>query len=1746
MLHDANRPARCAFAGLVLALTATAPAIATDGEKVVSGQATFTRDGNVLQIDTSTAQTVINWYGGFNVPVDHTVVFNQPSALSNVANYDLSANPSLIDGTLRSNGGVWIINPVGVFFGDQAVVDVGRLVAGAGKMDPAEFLAGVEHWSELTGRVEVGAGAQIHAADSVLLLGAAVANYGHISAADGMIALVAGGEVRLTRADGSVMVTADRAIAPDPERWAVVQAGTVDAGKGSVSLTAGDAYSLAINHTGITRARDIEVAGGAGGVVSVSGSLDASDRSAGATGGEIAVTGERIALLGAQLDAAGDAGGGKIRVGGDLHGGGELPTALRTYVDEASSLRADAITAGDGGTIIVWSDEATRFYGGLSARGGALGGDGGFAEVSGASLESRGSIDLGASAGNAGTLLYDPKDIVIHSGSDPITPGESVAQVLFGTPDEVTTPFDIYETELEGANANILLQATNSIRSADTFSIDLINSSIEMDTRNDTLDENDSSFVPPDPGIHLANVSLTTTGAGAITLKTGTGSDTGVSAGIEVKNLTTAGGAVSVATEDGDISVGAVNTAGVAAGASGGNVTLESTRTGSVTVNGAIDASGADGTTGAGGHGGDVTIQTNGGDVTVNSSITASGGDGVGGGSGGAGGEIKLIADTDSGAVAPPGSFNRVITVNGTLTSNGGTSTGSATDAGALGGTGGSIGVSAGVNAGAGSVHITGPINASGGAGTAGGGRACSPTTTTCVAGPIRIEAHDDVTVTGNLTASGADTTAGGFGGAGGNGGAISIVSVAGNTTYTGALDAHGGTGLPSATAVNGAAGTASIEGHGAVTATLDRADVADLEVIESDVTGTVHVSGGAGITADGSGAVGSTEHTVAITTTDDAPHFTYRLADGGGEVEQVDLNTLVVHDSSIGAKGATIANGLADATQPEGERLLGRILGSGGSTDITLDSANLQLFATNIGVKGDGTAQQLTIGGTNQESVELTVAGDANAAFLDGLARIDVVQRSASGSIDLDLPGAGLVDIDGTFVDTGADRIESSLVKTVDTTGGPAFFFHLADPTASSAGSSAGEPLLRIARGAVDLGADAGFATTGNLELDDPTLADNGAAIDANGHTVVLIADSNRDGNGAIVASTRGTVDVADAATLVALSGSGVGEVGKPLRTSESGTTPMTVAGSGGTGDFRISNQGGDLRIATSPDLGVVNDGTVSDVTYRGVYAAGDVALENSGHAILLGDVQEGADETLRRINSAPSVGLTGPTAGTDQIYGFGDLRIPLTALTDATTGAPTVQSGGGQRYVGTMRLATDNTVLQAGDRIEFAGDIATDSPVNSLEVRADAFFEGDRTVTVGSGDFRSIDGSGDLAMRAQSQLTFRGDVGASSPPTSFAADADLLVFGTRTENGAIVSSADRIVAGTVALNTANPSTSPTATISDTSGGLSIESGDDVKMGAGEKLSATGALAIRAADTASLADLSAAEITVDAAHIVILGRDPGPVTLLDGSSITDRGVDWVANDIFTNVVPVWDGNGSAPTFALGSGAISTGGAVPFDVVRFAPNGDAVRPAIFAGTSDGRLNDLTGLGPRAVADARNDVPRAVPPVLPGLAARPGDEPPSPPRAVSGEELIGALHCRSAAGDPCAPPAVGDDPLASERALDIRRRYSALLASDVERTNLRAAFAPLGSVPAGDSAALSRALAHDPALDPARARIADLAVALAQIELLGLDAPESERARRAVAEDFAAATGVTGLDADGVLAAVDASGIAVLP
>ncbi|MEM1297072.1 MAG: hypothetical protein AAGH89_17025, partial [Verrucomicrobiota bacterium] len=178
-----------------------------------------------------------------------------------------------------------------------------------------------------------------------------------------------------------------------------------------------------ISHLGAIKSEDevgnggvVSMTVGAGGRVEVAGTIDAAG-SVG-SGGSITVTGEEVALRsGALLDASGETGGGQILVGGSYQGSD--PTVFnsqRTIVEQGVVLKADALSSGNGGTIIVWSDDETVFRGSLSAT--AKGeGKGGLAEVSGKkTLTFEGFADLSAEKdGNSGELLLDPTNFTIDS-----------------------------------------------------------------------------------------------------------------------------------------------------------------------------------------------------------------------------------------------------------------------------------------------------------------------------------------------------------------------------------------------------------------------------------------------------------------------------------------------------------------------------------------------------------------------------------------------------------------------------------------------------------------------------------------------------------------------------------------------------------------------------------------------------------------------------------------------------------------------------------------------------------------------------------------------------------------------------------------------------------------------------------------------------------------------------------------------------------------------------------------------------------------------------------------------------------------------------------------------------------------------------------------------------------------------------------------------------------------------------------
>ena len=100
-------------------------------------------------------------------------------------------------------------------------------------------------------------------------------------------------------------------------------------------------------------------------------------------------------------------------------GGRRLAVAagLQIIVDLVAlvkTIEASALNSGTGGRVIIWSDDYTRFFGTVSARG-PPGGIGGFVETSGTYL----TVGLSAhvDAGMTGVWLLDPHNITVDGKS---------------------------------------------------------------------------------------------------------------------------------------------------------------------------------------------------------------------------------------------------------------------------------------------------------------------------------------------------------------------------------------------------------------------------------------------------------------------------------------------------------------------------------------------------------------------------------------------------------------------------------------------------------------------------------------------------------------------------------------------------------------------------------------------------------------------------------------------------------------------------------------------------------------------------------------------------------------------------------------------------------------------------------------------------------------------------------------------------------------------------------------------------------------------------------------------------------------------------------------------------------------------------------------------------------------------------------------------------------------------------------
>lgn len=381
------------------------------GGQVVSGQATMVNSGNLLTV-TNSANAIINWQT-FSIGRNETTRFVQPSASSAVLNRVLGNNPSELLGQLQSNGRVFLINPAGILVGKDAVIDVAGLVASTLNLSDSNFLAGKQKFDQTPGAAAVHNAGTIRTADGgqVYLVAPKVNNSGSIAAADGTVVLAAGERVEIgdTALPGLKVEVVGAGEASN--------VGELLAASGKVGIV-----GALVRNSGKVDVSAIEREGGRIFLRAArKATVDGGELLAtGARGGRISVEGEEVDIAAGLLDASGEQAGGQVLVGGGYQGrNSEVRNATRTRFGSAAEIRADATENGNGGEVVVWSDDTTLAAGRISARAGTLGGDGGLVEVSGKShLVFRAQVDTRAPAGKTGTLLLDPSDVTIASRGD--------------------------------------------------------------------------------------------------------------------------------------------------------------------------------------------------------------------------------------------------------------------------------------------------------------------------------------------------------------------------------------------------------------------------------------------------------------------------------------------------------------------------------------------------------------------------------------------------------------------------------------------------------------------------------------------------------------------------------------------------------------------------------------------------------------------------------------------------------------------------------------------------------------------------------------------------------------------------------------------------------------------------------------------------------------------------------------------------------------------------------------------------------------------------------------------------------------------------------------------------------------------------------------------------------------------------------------------------------------------------------
>ncbi|NEQ36690.1 MAG: filamentous hemagglutinin N-terminal domain-containing protein, partial [Okeania sp. SIO3I5] len=362
-----------------------------------SSQTRFDVTGGKRSEDNS---NLFHSFSRFNLGENQVVNFISNPSIKNILTRVTGGDVSVINGLIQVTGGnsnLFIMNPAGVIFGANSRLDVpASFVVTTGSsigFDNGWFNAiGENNYDILTGNPSsfsfplgnsgaiINAGElSVEAGESVTLLGGTIINTGKISAPGGEITISTVPEENLVRIsqegrllsleisteNGESLSTnsTEESERLNPLSIPELLTGNSEVMEMATGVMVNDDNQVVLTGSNQVIPTDL-------GTTIVSGSLDISSAESSEllNTSRINILGEKVGLFDAKLNASGIYGSGNIRIGGDFSGLGNVPHALRTYVDEQTQISATSFL-GEGGNIVISSVEETIFLGKIEAIG---------------------------------------------------------------------------------------------------------------------------------------------------------------------------------------------------------------------------------------------------------------------------------------------------------------------------------------------------------------------------------------------------------------------------------------------------------------------------------------------------------------------------------------------------------------------------------------------------------------------------------------------------------------------------------------------------------------------------------------------------------------------------------------------------------------------------------------------------------------------------------------------------------------------------------------------------------------------------------------------------------------------------------------------------------------------------------------------------------------------------------------------------------------------------------------------------------------------------------------------------------------------------------------------------------------------------------------------------------------------------------------------------------------------------------